>query len=379
MSNVLIIPVDFYPNSTGFANATLNLVNAVKKYHPEINLFVYCDTQLKDGEKEIDGIKVYRHSHYRAKYAYSRYKEICQIVDNENIDFILIETNTVFFLQNLLVRKYPEKVAVRIHSTADTETLLFRKGGLASRVFLQSARDFMSRCKIILCTNTYHQGFIYKYFYNNNVYDMWERSHFILPNTVPSVKYDSAKSIEPYFFALGKLSYDGYIQKGISDIIGAFYILKQKGVELPLEIVGDGDYYEVIEKLKNKLGLDRIKLTRKLPHDAVIEHVSNSIAVLLTSRYEGQSMFATEALSAGKPIIITNDNGMKDMIVDGYNGFTVKTGDSLDIAEKILKFSKLTEEQKQALGSNSKHIYEEKFSPKEVANIFASIVGLSIK
>ena len=97
MANVLIIPVDFYPNSTGFANATLNLVNAVKEYHPEISLFVYCDTQLKDSDKELDGVKVYRHTHYRAKYAFSRYKEICSIVESENIDFILIETNTVFF------------------------------------------------------------------------------------------------------------------------------------------------------------------------------------------------------------------------------------------------------------------------------------------
>ena len=374
MANVLIIPVDFYPNSTGFANATLNLVNAVKSYHPEINLFVYCDTLLKEN-KELEGITVIRRTHYRAKFAYKRYKEICKIVQHNNIDFILIETNTVFLLQNLLVRKYPEKVAVRIHSTADTETLIFRKGSFFSKLFLKSASDFMYKCNTVICTNSYHQEFIYKYFYRNNVYDMWSRTHFILPNTVPEIKTTRMSQEKMYFFALGKLSYDGYIQKGISDLIGACFILKQKGIDVPLKIVGDGEYYNVINKKINNLGLKDVHIIRKLQHHEVIDSLINSLAVILVSRYEGQSMFATEALSVGKPLIITNDNGMKDMVKDGINGLVVRTGNCLDLADKLEYFMHLSDDRITSMGVESKAIYENKFSPKVVADIFGSIVS----
>lgn len=374
MANVLLIPVDFYPNSTGFANATLNLVNAITEYHPEINVTVYADVLLGNQE-EVKGINVIRKSKFRAFSSYSRYKEICKIVEGNDIDFILIETNTVFFLQNLLVKRFPDKVAVRIHSTADTETLLFRKNTLVSRIFKKSAFDFMKNCRYILCTNTYHQGFIYDNFYNKNVYTMWEKSHFLLPNTVPAVVLDNKPQVGNYFFALGKLSYDGYIQKGISDLINACYLLKKKGIDVPLEIVGDGECYELIKKQIEHFGLTKVRLIKKMQHNEVIDHICNSRAVLLVSRYEGQSMFATEALSVAKPLIITRDNGMKDMLKDGRNGFLVDTGNCIDIADKIEHFLHLSDDEVVLMGQKSLEIYNQHFSPKRISDLMSLILS----
>lgn len=379
MSNVLIIPVDFYPNSTGFANASLNLVEAVKKYNPEINIYVYADVLIKEGQQEIEGVKVYRNTRYRVNAFYSRYKELCDIIDNNNIDFVLFETNTFYILQNLLANRYPNKVAVRIHSTADTETMVFRKPSLKGRFLRYTAKKFMKQCNTVLCTNSYHQKFIYKYFYDDNVYTMWDRSHFILPNTVPPVLPVDENREEPYIFALGKLSYDGYIQKGISDLLSACFILKQRGIDVPLEIVGDGNYYDKIAGLVSRFGLSKVRLIKSLKHDEVIEHVNNSCAVILVSRYEGQSMFATEAIASAKPVIFTNDNGMSDLIKDGINGYVVKTGDCLDIAEKIELILKQSREKLLSMGLNSKDIYDKHYSPEAVSNIFSSIIEFSIK
>ena len=44
---ILFVTPDFYPNSTGFANAALNLINAIKIHSSSTNeLYVFTDKPL---------------------------------------------------------------------------------------------------------------------------------------------------------------------------------------------------------------------------------------------------------------------------------------------------------------------------------------------
>lgn len=379
MKNVLIVAPDFYPNNTGFSNATKNLIEAVVDCDKSYSFFVYTPALLGNKE-EYKFAKVFRTHYNKIIYYKKQYKEICKIIDDNNVDFILFETNTFVFLQDRVLKKYGNRVAVRIHSTADTEVMIYKNGlgGFKSKIVKKAATRFMNKCENIICTNSYHQGFIFREFYGNNVYIMWSKKHFILPNTTGIVGSESF--LGDYIFTLGKLSYDGYLQKGISDFIAAMLILKNRGIFVRAIIVGDGNYRCSVEDMIGFFGLkDRIVLVPSMSHDEVIETAKKAKAVCLASRYEGQSMFATEALACGKPLILTTDNGMKDMINEGLNGYSVKTGDPNSIADKIqLLLSKDTHTLLE-MGKNSRCLFDNMFSRQSIYNQFSYIFDTIVR
>ena len=93
---VMFIVPDFYPNSTGFANATKNMVNSIVKYgHDKYQVFVYTNVALGHNA-EMEGVTVIRDT---KKYAVEnrltyeicdrlRYNRLKGIVLNNKIDAI---------------------------------------------------------------------------------------------------------------------------------------------------------------------------------------------------------------------------------------------------------------------------------------------------
>lgn len=60
MRNVLFVVPDFYPDSTGFANACHNLIQSIVKYGAaDYRIYVFTTTPL-NGEEELRHIKVFR-------------------------------------------------------------------------------------------------------------------------------------------------------------------------------------------------------------------------------------------------------------------------------------------------------------------------------
>lgn len=52
---------------------------------------------------------------------------------------------------------------------------------------------------------------------------------------------------------------------------------------------------------------------------------------------EGMGIATLEALACGKPVVITDNWGLAETTIDGYNGFVVPIGDYNKIAEKIIQ------------------------------------------
>lgn len=391
MRKVLIIAADFYPSNTGFSNATLGLINSISDFADDIQIHVFTTVPLGNNN-ELENIPVVR---YQAKHNYNKissfFNKIAQFnfiksyVSKNEIDFLLLETNIFTFLQLLLCDFYKEKLAVRIHSTIDTEVLIFEKPKNLYQKFQKTLDiQFMKKASNIISTNKYHINFIKEYFYNNNVYTIWDnKDYYILPNT--SSPIDNIDNLTPddYLMTMGKLSSNGYIQKGLKDLIKAVYHLK-KSDELPynfhLKIVGDGDMYDKITKYAITLGVsNHIEFIKYLTHEESITMIKKAKAIILLSRYEGQSMFITEALSLSKPLIITNDNGMCDMIINGKNGFSLNSGDYLAAAESIKKIYACSIDELTSMELESYKLYQERFSPQRISKNFEGILDLILK
>ena len=388
--NVLFITPDFYPNSTGFANASTNLVNSILKYGEDnYKVFVFTEVQL-GSKQELNGISVYRYKFtgpkrhiFRILYERKRYKSLCGYIEKNNIDIIFFETNTFPFLENWVLDRYGKKVFVRIHSTADTEVPIFgEKRTIGARIAFKKMKDFMAKVANIVSTSNYYLDFIKRFYLDSNVYTMLEnKSYGIIYNT--SVDGILPKSVitNNIFITMGKMSKSGVIQKGITDLLkSVFYLAKNNKIhdDFNLIIIGDGEEYSRILSTIHKLNLEKyIQLVRSASHDEVFEYISQAKATILVSRYEGQSMFVTESLSLGKPLLLTIDNGMSDMIVDGGNGFLARTGDPVDIASAISKIMALGKDELDAMGNKSRLIYETKFSLQSAFEQFDCLMKLS--
>ena len=75
-------------------------------------------------------------------------------------------------------------------------------------------------------------------------------------------------------------------------------------------------------------------------------------------------------------MILSDHNGMADLIVHGQNGYLCGTGDPVDAALKISRLLSLDERQVRNMGACSRGIYEEKFSEKAVYEQFDNTIRL---
>lgn len=389
--NILFIVPDFYPNSTGFANASLNLINAIKKYSEDkYKVWVFTTVLLND-QQEITSARVIRYKnacfdnrfthwfHERRKYKY-----IDSLIQKEKIDIIFFETNTFAYVQYWLLKKYDKKVMVRLHSTADTEVMVWGKhGNINSKVEYWLVKKFMKEVRSVIATSGYYLDFCKKYYLNDNVYSVWNnKEYFILYNTAERIQYNGKrdKYQKNVFMTMGKMSENGLTQKGIIDLLKAVFFLKNSQ-ELPkdfkLIVVGTGIKVAYIKKMIVELNLEQeVELIESVSHDKVIELISMAKAIVLLSRYEGQSMFITESLSLGKAVILTNDNGMEDMIIDNGNGFCVKKGDFKQAAYAIKRMIHLKPDELQKMEIKSREIFDKNYSEKAVYEQFDYIIQL---
>jgi glycosyltransferase involved in cell wall biosynthesis len=115
--------------------------------------------------------------------------------------------------------------------------------------------------------------------------------------------------------------------------------LKEKGYNVNLNLVGDGELKADIEELIRRLELNEnvkmfgwIKDRRKL-----FEILKESNILLFTSKPgEGLGLTILEALSQGLPVIATRCGGPEEVIKDGINGYLVDYSTDEGIANQFI-------------------------------------------
>jgi len=115
--------------------------------------------------------------------------------------------------------------------------------------------------------------------------------------------------------------------------------LKEKGYNVNLSLVGDGELKANMEELIQELGLNEnvkmygwIKGRRK-----VFEILRESDILVFTSKPgEGLGLTILEAMSQGLPVIATKCGGPEEVIEDGINGYLVDYSADEDIVNQFV-------------------------------------------
>lgn len=94
---------------------------------------------------------------------------------------------------------------------------------------------------------------------------------------------------------------------------------------------------------------------------------------VLPSYGEGMPMTVMEAEASGRAVIVTDVNGCKETVKDGYNGLLVKKADYRDLAEKMVYCIEHPDEVEE-MCKNARVFAEENFDERKINDIVLSFI-----
>ena len=156
--------------------------------------------------------------------------------------------------------------------------------------------------------------------------------------------------------------------KGHDLLVKAMPELLRRGMDVSLDIVGEGPERNNLESLARKLNVsDRVNLHGRCHPKKVRDLLSDSDAFALMCRIDsrkdrdGIPVALMEAMAMGLPCISTGISGIPELIEDGFSGILIEPDDVEALAgalEKVLKDSRLA----QTLGDAARKRVMEHFS-----------------
>ncbi|WP_108808440.1 glycosyltransferase [Aquimarina spinulae] len=108
------------------------------------------------------------------------------------------------------------------------------------------------------------------------------------------------------------------------------------------------------------------------PKKNAADFLLDADALIVSSAQEGMPIVILEALSMGVPIISTPAGGIKDIIIDGYNGFLIEDFEVPSLTSAILKFIELSQANKKIMAANAKSCFEDCYEIQKVNQSYQS-------
>jgi len=161
------------------------------------------------------------------------------------------------------------------------------------------------------------------------------------------------------------------VAQSFDTIIEAVKITLNNLKNLNIIVLGDGrDKSRVLKKIKEE-GLNNFYFMGSFPPEDMPEYFASADALLVSLKKS--KIFSSTIpgklqsyLACGKPIIASLDGIGAKIVNDASCGFSSKAEDSQGLAESIIAFNKLKEEDKIRLGINARKYYENEFEREKL-------------
>lgn len=114
-------------------------------------------------------------------------------------------------------------------------------------------------------------------------------------------------------------------RKGFDLLVSAFSRLRRHHSDVELWVAGPaGDASAALEEAPT----EGIRLLGRLPQSELAQVFRRADCVVLPSRNDSYGMVVAEALAAGRPVIVSEMVGSKELVRPGQNGWVVPVGDA---------------------------------------------------
>ena len=123
--------------------------------------------------------------------------------------------------------------------------------------------------------------------------------------------------------------------KGTDYMLGALSLLKQRGVDCRLKLVGRGRNKREYEALARQLGVaDLCEFVGVVPHTEMARLMHESDVYVMSSLAETFGVVLVEAMAAGVPVVATRCGGPEEIVTEDV-GLLVEPANSAALAEAI--------------------------------------------
>lgn len=124
----------------------------------------------------------------------------------------------------------------------------------------------------------------------------------------------------------------------INILVRAFARLQEKYPALRLLIVGQGTAEKQLKELSAGLGIsEKVVFTGRIPFQQISKYYNMLHVLVNISEYESFGVSVIEAMACGKPVVVTNVGGLKEIVKDDSLGLKVEVGSMEQTAEAIEK------------------------------------------
>lgn len=170
-------------------------------------------------------------------------------------------------------------------------------------------------------------------------------------------------------------------EKGYEEFVAAADIVKKQGVNAHFCILGslDPSHPSSIPEAQLKADIQKGTIIYKgFVSNMVSVYTQPGLVITLPSYHEGMNRALMEACASGKPIITTNIAGCRELVDEGKNGFLVPVKDAQRLADAMLRYLSLNEEEQLAFSRHSRKIAEKKFNVEQVIQMYEDILNADI-
>jgi glycosyltransferase involved in cell wall biosynthesis len=124
--------------------------------------------------------------------------------------------------------------------------------------------------------------------------------------------------------------------KGVEDLIRAVAALRGRGLDVRARLAGDGPHEPVLRELASAEGVaDRVEFAGRVQDMPGFWNGCDVGVALSHGLTESFGRSTLEAAACGRPVIVTRNGGLVDLVEDGRTGHVVAPGDPVAVAAAL--------------------------------------------
>jgi glycosyltransferase involved in cell wall biosynthesis len=214
---------------------------------------------------------------------------------------------------------------------------------------------------------------------------VWRYNPAVIPNAVELQRYRPENDGSAMRARHG-------IREGESVVLFVGRMVAQKGIENLVEaaksvayakflIVGGGPELESLRRLAGRLGVsDRVIFTDQVSREDLPAYFAACDVFVLpsASRLEAFGIVALEAMASGKPVVVSDIPGVREVITDGKEGLLADPVDPDDLGGKI-RILLADDKKREAMGRAGREKVEREFSIEEVVDRIEGVYRQAIE
>lgn len=375
--NILQVVSSFPPAYSygGVPKVTYEISKELVKRGHDVSVYttdVYDSKTRFKGENFslVDGIEVKRFRNISNRLAYSNFSlapKMAAELNRSIKNFDIVHLREYRSFQAIFLNYYAKKYSIPYIFQAHGSLLpFFEKISLKKFYDLVIGRKILHDAeKIIALTNTEREQY--------NEMGLENKGIEVIPNGIDLSLYNNTpfygKIREKYDISDDEnvILYLGRIHKikGINLLLKSFKLLFNDITNVKLVIVGPGDTSKLKKMIKGSIIENNVIFTGPLYGEDKYDVFVDSDLYILPSIYDTFPNTVLEAFSFGKPVIVTEGCGIKD-IIDGTAGYVVKYDKN---SLKDAMHSIITNETlKHSFGENGKQLINDELNWKSIVD-----------